>query len=100
MVNGRREKLEKQRSKYRWVVFAAVLFSYMIIVSQRTAPGLIPDRLMSDFHITAAAIGLLTGMQFLAYAGLQIPIGVLSDRFGPNIFLIVGTLFNGAGTFL
>ncbi|WP_018663587.1 MFS transporter [Heyndrickxia acidiproducens] len=92
--------MEKQRSKYRWVVFAAVLFSYMIIVSQRTAPGLIPDRLMSDFHITAAAIGLLTGMQFLAYAGLQIPIGVLSDRFGPNIFLIVGTLFNGAGTFL
>ena len=34
--------------------------------------------------MTASTIGLLAGVQFLAYAGLQIPIGILSDRFGPN----------------
>ncbi|WP_151681735.1 MFS transporter [Weizmannia acidilactici] len=92
--------MNRQKSKYRWAVFAVVLFSYMVIVSQRTAPGLIPDKLMSEFHITASVIGLLTGVQFLAYAGLQIPIGILSDRFGPNVFLITGTLFSGIGTFL
>jgi len=92
--------LEKENSQYRWVVFASVLFTYFLIVSQRTAPGLITDQLMKEFNITAATIGLLTSIQFLAYAGLQIPIGILSDRFGPNFFLIVGTLCNGLGTFI
>jgi MFS family permease len=92
--------LEKQSSKYRWVVFGSVLFTYFLIVSQRTAPGLITDQLMKDFNVTAATIGLLTSIQFLAYVGFQIPIGILADRFGPNRFLIVGTLLNGIGTLI
>lgn len=92
--------MEKHKSKYRWLVFGAVLFAYFLIVSQRTAPGLITDQLMKEFGVTAAAIGLLTSIQFFAYASLQVPIGILSDRFGPNIFLIAGTLLNGAGTLL
>lgn len=55
---------------------------------------------MAEFNITAAAIGLLTSIQFLAYAGLQIPIGIFSDRYGPNFFLIIGTILNGIGTLL
>ena len=92
--------MEKQNSTYRWVVFAAVLAAYFLIVSQRTAPGLITDQLMKEFSISASTIGLLTSVQFLAYAGLQIPIGILSDRFGPNYFLIGGTILNGLGTLL
>jgi sugar phosphate permease len=90
--------LEKQNSRYRWVVFATVLLTYFLIVTQRTAPGLISDQLMKDFNVTASTIGLLTSIQFLAYAGFQIPIGILSDRFGPNFFLIGGALLNGLGT--
>ncbi|MCJ8009298.1 MFS transporter [Lederbergia wuyishanensis] len=90
--------MEKQNSKYRWIVFVTVLFTYFVIVSQRTAPGLISDQLMHDFKVTAATIGLLTSIQFFAYASLQIPVGILSDRFGPNFFLIIGALLNGVGT--
>ncbi|MFK9091826.1 nitrate/nitrite transporter [Bacillus salipaludis] len=92
--------MEKQNSRYRWVVFATVLFAYFLIVSQRTAPGLISDQLMKDFSLTASTIGLLTSIQFLAYSGLQVPIGILSDRYGPNLFLIVGALLNGVGTLI
>jgi sugar phosphate permease len=92
--------LEKQNSRYRWIVFVATLFTYFVIVTQRTAPGLITEELMSDFKITASTIGILTSIQFMAYACLQIPVGILSDRFGPNFFLIIGTLVNGIGTFL
>jgi MFS family permease len=90
--------LNKQDSKYRWVVFSAVLFTYFLIVTQRTAPGLISDQLMKEFQVSASTIGLLTSIQFLAYAGLQVPVGVLSDRYGPNFFLIIGALLNGLGT--
>jgi len=92
--------LDRQNSKYRWIVFTAVLFSYFLIVSQRTAPGLITDQIMKDFSISASTIGLLSSVQFLAYAGLQIPIGIMSDRFGPAYFLIIGALLNGIGTIL
>jgi MFS family permease len=90
--------LEKQTSSYRWVVFTAVSLAYFIIVSQRTAPGLISDQIMKEFHLTAATIGILASIQFLAYTALQTPIGILSDRFGPNFFLIIGALLNGIGT--
>lgn len=92
--------MEKQKNKYKWIVFGAVLFSYFIIVSQRTAPGLISDQLMKDFNVTSSIIGLLASIQFLAYSSLQIPIGILSDRYGPNFFLITGTLLSGLGTLI
>ncbi|MCM3569516.1 nitrate/nitrite transporter [Neobacillus mesonae] len=92
--------MNKQNSKYRWVVLVSVLFAYLIIVTQRTAPGLISNQLMKDFNMTASMIGLITSIQFLAYSCLQIPIGILSDRYGPNFFLIIGTLLNGVGTLI
>ncbi|WP_108669098.1 MFS transporter [Peribacillus acanthi] len=92
--------MEKQNSRYRWIVFTSVVLAYLLIVSQRTAPGLVSDHLMDEFKITATTIGLLTSIQFLAYVCLQIPIGILSDRFGPNFFLIIGTMLNGIGTLI
>jgi sugar phosphate permease len=89
--------MNKQDSSYRWVVFSTVLFAYFIIISQRTAPGLITDQLMKDFHVSAAVIGLMSSFQFFAYAGFQIPVGLLSDRYGPNRFLILGTILTGIG---
>ncbi|MEH7178127.1 MFS transporter [Neobacillus vireti] len=92
--------MKKQESGYRWVVFGTALFAYFLIVSQRTAPGLITDQLMNEFHVSASLIGLITSIQFLAYAGFQIPAGLLSDRYGPNHFLIFGTLLTGLGSLL
>jgi MFS family permease len=92
--------MKKQESGYRWVVFGTALFAYFLIVSQRTAPGLIIDQLMKEFHVSASIIGLMSSIQFLAYAGFQIPAGLLSDRYGPNHFLIFGTLLTGIGSFL
>jgi MFS family permease len=92
--------LDKQNSRYRWIVFTAALLTYFIIVTQRTAPGLITEELMDDFKVTASTIGMLTGIQFFAYACLQIPVGILSDRYGPEFLLIMGTFLNGIGTVL
>lgn len=92
--------MDKQNSRFRWVVFATVTCTYLFMSSQRTAPGLITDQLMSDFSITASTIGLLASIQFLVYTGLQIPMGILADRFGPIFFLIIGAILTGAGTII
>lgn len=92
--------MEKQNSRYRWIVFAAVLVTYLLMASQRTAPGLITDQLMKDFSVTASTIGLLTSIQFFVYTSLQMPMGILADRYGPNFFLIIGAALTGLGTII
>jgi sugar phosphate permease len=92
--------LDKQNSRFRWIVFVSVLFTYFLMASQRTAPGLITDQVMKDFSVTASTIGLLTSIQFFVYTGLQIPMGILADRYGPNLFLIIGAIFTGLGTII
>jgi sugar phosphate permease len=92
--------MDKQNSRFRWVVFASVLFTYLLMASQRTAPGLITDQVMREFNVTASTIGLLTSIQFFVYTGLQIPMGILADRYGPNFFLIIGAILTGLGTII
>lgn len=92
--------MDKQNSRFRWGVFVSVLLTYLLMSSQRTAPGLITEQVMKDFHVTATTIGLLTSMQFFVYTSLQIPMGILADRFGPNFFLIIGAIVTGLGTII
>ncbi len=70
------------------------------MASQRTAPGLITDEVMRDFSVTASTIGLLASIQFFIYTSLQVPMGILADRFGPNYFLIIGAVLTGIGTII
>ena len=92
--------MDKQNSRFRWIVFASVMLTYLLMASQRTAPGLITEEVMRDFNVTATTIGLLTSIQFFVYTGLQIPMGILADRFGPNFFLIIGAILTGLGTII
>ncbi|OLO39367.1 MFS transporter [Alkalihalophilus pseudofirmus] len=92
--------MDRQNTRFRWIVFASVLFTYLLMSSQRTAPGLITDQIMFDFNVTATTIGLLTSIQFFVYTGLQIPMGFLADRYGPNFFLIMGAMLTGIGTII
>ncbi|WP_343206475.1 MFS transporter [Bacillus sp. B15-48] len=83
-----------------WVVFGCVLVTYLFMSAQRTAPGLITGELMRDFQVTASTIGLIASIQFFIYTVLQIPMGILADRFGPNFFLIIGAVLTGLGTII
>ncbi len=93
-------KLQNQHDKLKWIVFGAVLLTYLLMSSQRTAPGLITEQIMIDFKITAITIGLLISIQFFVYTTLQMPMGILADRYGPNFLLIGGAMFTGIGTII
>lgn len=67
---------------------------------QRTAPGLVTDQLMREFGMAASAMGLAASVQFFVYTVLQIPMGMLMDRYGPRLFLIHGAVLTGGGTIL
>ena len=43
--------------------------------------------LMRDFAVGAAALGSLSAFYFYSYAAIQLPVGMLLDRFGPRKLL-------------
>lgn len=52
--------------------------------TQRVAPSVMTSELMRDFAVGGAALGALSAWYFYAYAGIQLPVGLLMDRFGPR----------------
>lgn len=64
-----------------WLV-AAALFGYGHLT--RVAPAGMIDTLMRDFAVGAAVLGNLSAMYWYAYAAIQLPGGILIDRYGPQ----------------
>ncbi|HSE79418.1 MAG TPA: MFS transporter [Alphaproteobacteria bacterium] len=82
---------------FAWA-FGSLFFFYAFV--QRVAPSVMVEDLMRDFAVGGAIVGNLSAFYFYAYAGLQIPIGVLMDRVGPRRLMSAAALLCGAGGML
>jgi MFS family permease len=65
----------------------ALFFFYAWVL--RVAPSVMIEELMRDFAVGAAALGNLSAFYFYGYAGMQVPIGMMIDRFGPRRLMTV-----------
>jgi MFS family permease len=66
----------------------------------RTINALIASRLVSDLGLGAADLGFLTSVYFLAVALIQLPLGILLDRYGPRRVPSILLLIAAAGAAL
>ena len=99
----------KSLSKWRLIlsVFLPFAAGYYLSFLFRTINASISPALVSDFGLGAAETGFLASVYFLVFAGAQIPIGVLLDRYGPrlvqSVLLVIAvggaTLFGNANSF-
>jgi MFS family permease len=64
-----------------YVGFAA---AYLLSYVYRTVNALISPDLSAELGISASSLGLLTSAYFLAFAAMQVPAGILLDRYGPR----------------
>ncbi|MGO2664464.1 MFS transporter [Mycetocola reblochoni] len=84
-------------SRRSWVVYGVAVVVYVVAVLQRSSLGVAGVDALDRFGVTAAAMSSLAVMQLVVYAGMQIPVGVLIDRFGPRRLIIAGMLFLTVG---
>ena len=80
-----------------WLIWTIGVFAYLVAVAQRTSFGVAGLEATERFHASAAAISFFTVLQLLVYAGLQIPVGVLVDRFGSRAMVAGGAVLMGLG---
>jgi MFS family permease len=69
-----------------WLV-GCLFFFYAWIL--RVSPSVMVEELMRDFAVGGAILGNLSAFYFYGYAGMQIPVGLLLDRFGPRRLMTV-----------
>jgi sugar phosphate permease len=81
-----------------WTVWGIGAVLYFVSFYQRVLPAVITSELSSAFGLTATGLGHLSAFYFYSYVALQIPTGILADRFGTRIVLTVGAALAALGT--
>jgi MFS family permease len=80
-----------------WAVWSAGLAAYTIAVLHRTSLGVAGLDAQHRFHVGAGALASFAVLQLLVYAGLQVPVGLLLDRFGSMRLVVCGAIVMAAG---
>jgi MFS family permease len=83
-----------------WAVWTVGLAAYIIAVLHRTSLGVAGLDAQHRFHIGAGALASFAVLQLLVYAGLQVPVGLLLDRFGSLRLVVCGAVFMAGGQLL
>jgi sugar phosphate permease len=90
----------KQSAKLGWFICAlgAIFYAYEYLL--RIAPSAMEDSLRLHFNLTATGFGFLSAVYYYAYVPMQLPVGILMDRFGPKRLLTFACLVCVIGTLL
>lgn len=64
-----------------WLL-ASLFYAYQYIL--RVMPNIMLDNFIQQFHIDTAIFGQFSGIYYLGYSLVHIPIGIMLDRFGPK----------------
>lgn len=88
------------RSWFPWFICSIGGLFYAYEYFLRVTPSVMQADLMQTFMINNALFGFLSACYYYAYTPMQIPVGVLMDRFGPRRLLTTACLVCVLGTIL
>ena len=80
-----------------WAIWVVGLSVYVLAVFHRTSLGVAGLLAAERFDISAAQLSTFTVVQLTVYAAMQIPVGVLLDRFGSKRLMLTGLLLMSGG---
>ncbi len=87
-------------SPFPWVMWALTLSFFAFQFILRLFPGLMMPQIMQQFSIDATAFGFLSAMYYFGYAGMQIPVAIFLDRYGPRLVVTCCALVCGLSTLI
>ncbi len=91
------EQEHNKLSAYVIFFLAASFYLYEFIL--QVAPSVMAAPMMKTFHVTAEGFGVISAFYFYAYAPMQLPAGLLFDRYGPRKLMTCALLLCALGSF-
>jgi len=82
------------------LIYCIVSFFLIFEMAIQVSPSVMSTQLMRDLNIGAFGLGLMSGIYFYTYASMQIPTGLLFDRYNPRIIITLSILMCSFGTLL
>nr|WP_218848868.1 MFS transporter [Nocardioides perillae] len=80
-----------------WAIWVTALSVYVLAVFHRSSLGVAGLVATDRFGVGATELATFTVLQLVVYAGMQVPVGVLLDRFGSRALLLSGLLLMTGG---
>ncbi len=83
-----------------WLIWlcGALFYSYVLLI--RVSPNVMTDELVQLFAIDATQLGLFSSFFYYSYVGMQLPLGMMMDKFGSERLIAVAAILLGAATAL
>ena len=81
------------------LIFCVFAFGFFISNLLRSITATLTPVLTSEFDLSAGNLGLLAGGYFLGFSLMQIPAGLLLDKYGPKkvvAYLLLIALINSS----
>lgn len=85
---------------FPWLVWGLAALFFFAEYFARVSPSVMVPELMKDFHVDAMLLGSLSAFFYYSYVGMQIPVGILVDRYGPRRLLTINSILCALGCLL
>lgn len=82
-----------------YVIFFLAASFYMYEFILQVAPSVMAAPMMQTFHVSAEGFGVISAFYFYAYAPMQLPAGLLFDRYGPRKLMTAALVLCAIGSF-
>jgi len=80
-----------------WLIWGVGVAAYMLAVTNRTSLAAVGVDAAARFHADASTLSMFAVLQLGVYGAMQLPIGVLLDRWGARPIITIGMLLMGVG---
>lgn len=84
----------------RWTIFGIMALTYFLVYFHRVSPAVLATDLQESFGVGLTAVAVLSSAYFYAYTVMQLPCGVLTDRWGPRRTVCAFTALSALGAFV
>lgn len=82
-----------------YVIFLLSATFYLYEFVLQVAPSVMAESMMKTFNVSAAGFGIISAFYFYAYAPMQLPAGLLFDRYGPRKLMTSALILCAVGSF-
>ena len=80
-----------------WTLWAVGVLAYVVSIVNRTSLSAVGVDAATRFHADASALSLFAVIQLFVYGAMQIPVGLLLDRYGARPMIAIGMVLMAAG---